>query len=327
MDLKHLRCFVTVAEELHYGRAAARLHMAPSALSRHIRMLEEELDVRLFSRTTRSVVLTRAGTVFMDEAKEILQRTKSAQRTVQEAARDDGEVLRVGALDSAAAGFLPEVLYAFRQDHGRVRIQLEEATTSRQLQGLMTGRLDLGFLRPPVKEPDLQWEYLIQEKLLVALPERHHLHEREELGLHEILKEPLILPPKRTRPCTFGLVMRFFEAVGAQPNIVQEATEKQTIVAMVAAGMGVALVPEWVAMLRVRGVIYKPLAFVLADPPPPEAMLSVCWRKHQKLASRDLFLDAVRAHFRVGDTLTAKPDNVTPFDRDRLPKRDRSIGS
>ncbi|MBC9879911.1 LysR family transcriptional regulator [Bradyrhizobium sp. INPA01-394B] len=317
MDLKHLRCFVTVAEELHYGKAAARLHMAPSALSRHIRMLEEELDVRLFSRTTRSVVLTRAGTVFLDEAKDILQRTKSAQRSVQEAARDEGEILRIGALDSAAAGFLPEVLYAFRQEQGRVKIQLEEATTSRQLQGLMTGRLDIGFLRPPVKEPDLQWEYLTRERLLVALPQSHDLHEREEVGLHEILNEPLILPPKRTRPCTFGLIMRFFDAVGAHPNIVQEATEKQTIVAMVAAGMGVALVPEWVAMLRVRGVVYKPLAFVLADPPPPEAILGVCWRKHQRLASRDLFLDAVRAHFQRGDVAPIAPHNVTPFDRER----------
>lgn len=158
-------------------------------------------------------------------------------------------------------------------------------------------------------------------KLLVALPETHHLNECEEVGLHEILKEPLILPPKRTRPCTFGLVMRFFEAVGAQPDIVQEATEKQTIVAMVAAGMGVALVPEWVAMLRVRGVVYKPLAYVLADPPPPEAVLGVCWRKHQKLASRDLFLDAVRAYFRAGDSATAKLDNVTPFARDRASRR------
>jgi DNA-binding transcriptional LysR family regulator len=260
MDLKQLRCFITVAEELHYGRAAARLHMATSVLSRHIRMLEEELDVRLFSRTTRSVALTRAGTVFLDEAKDILARTKSAQRTVQVVARDEGEVLRIGALDSAAAGFLPDVLYAFRQDHGRVRIQLEEATTSRQLQGLMTGRLDIGFLRPPVMEPDLHWEYLIREKLLVALPESHAPQDQDEIGMHEILNEPLILPPKRTRPCTFGLVMRFLDAVGAQPNIVQEATEKQTIIAMVAAGMGVALVPEWVAMLRVRGVVYKPLA-------------------------------------------------------------------
>jgi DNA-binding transcriptional LysR family regulator len=318
MDLKQLRCFIAVAEELHYGRAAARLHMASSALSRHIRMLEEELDVRLFSRTTRSVVLTRAGTVFIEEAKEILQRTKSAQRIVQEAALNDGEVLRIGALDSAAAGFLPEVLYAFRQDHAEVRIQLEEATTSRQLQGLVTGRLDIGFLRPPVKEPDLQWEYLTQEQLLVALPERHRLHDHTEIGMHEILNEPLILPPKRTRPCTFGLVMRFFDAVGAQPNIVQEATEKQTIIAMVAAGMGIALVPQWVAMLRVPGVSYKPLAYVLADPPPPEAVLGVCWRRHQKLASRDIFLDFVRAIFSDEPANVGAQDNVTPLRRRRV---------
>jgi hypothetical protein len=193
--------------------------MAPSALSRQIQMLEEELDVRLFSRTTRSVVITRAGMVSIEEAKEILQRTKSAQRAVKEAARNDGEVLRIGALDSAAAGFLPEVLYAFRQDHADVRIQLEEATTSRQLQGLVTGRLDIGFLRPPVKEPDLQWEYLTQEQLLVALSERHLLHGHAEIRMHEIVNEPLILPPKRTRPCTFGLVMHFLTPSGLGPTL------------------------------------------------------------------------------------------------------------
>jgi DNA-binding transcriptional LysR family regulator len=119
----------------------------------------------------------------------------------------------------------------------------------------------------------------------------------------------------------------FFEALGAQPNIIQEVTEKQMIIAVVAAGMGIALVPEWVAMLRVRGVVYKPVAFVLTDPPPPEAVLGVCRRKHQKLASRDIFLDFVRAHFRAEGTVTAEPGNVTPLDRDRLPKRARSLGS
>ncbi len=315
MDLKQLRCFVAVAEDLHFGRAAERLHMASTALSRQIRMLEDDLDVRLFSRTTRTVVLTRAGSVFLDEAREILARTKSAAHAVQEAARSEGDVLRIGALDTAAAGFLPEILVGFRARHPEVRIQLNEATTSRQLQGLVTGRLDIGFLRPPVNEPDLQWEFLLQEKLLVAIPIGHPLAQVPLVELKSLLKEPLILPAKKARPCTYNLVMRYFDGVGVQPNVVQEASEKQTIVSMVAAGMGIALVPEWVAKLRVSGVVYQPLEYVLADPPPPEALLGICWRKHQKLPVRDHFLRYLRQHAAEERLPAALGDNVTLFQR------------
>lgn len=205
-------------------------------------------------------------------------------------------MLRIGALDTAAAGSLPEVLGGFRAKYPEARIQLNEATTSRQLQGLVTGRLDIGFLRPPVNEPDLQWDFLFQEKLLVAMPPSHRLAQVPLVELKSLLKEPLILPAKKARPCTYNLVMRYFEGVGVQPNVVPEASEKQTIVGMVAAGMGLALVPEWVAKLRVSGVVYQPLEYVLADPPPPEALLGICWRKHQKLPVRDQFLEYLQLH-------------------------------
>lgn len=294
MDLKQLRCFIAVAEELHFGRAAERLHMAAPALSRQIKLLEAELDVRLFTRTTRTVTVTRAGTVFVEEARDILSRTQRAAHTVQDAARKAGDVLRIGALDTAAAGMLPEVLVGFRKTFPAIEIQLTESTTSRQLQGLVTGRLDIGFLRPPVVEPDLQWELLFQERLLVALPSSHRLASSRQISLRSLLKEPLILPTKRTRPCTYNLVMRYFEDVNVQPNVVQEATEKQTIISMVAAGMGVALVPEWVEKLQMTGVEYRALDYVLADPPPPESLLGVCWRCHQRLEARDRFLAYLR---------------------------------
>jgi DNA-binding transcriptional LysR family regulator len=312
MDLKQLRCFIAVAEELHFGRAAERLHMAPPALSRQIRLLENELDVRLFSRTTRIVTMTRAGTVFVDEARDILSRTQRAAHTVQDAARNAGEVLRIGALDTAAAGLLPEVLVRFRRDHPAIEIQLTEATTSRQLQGLVTGRLDIGFLRPPVVEADLEWEFLLQEQLLVAIPSSHPLASQNQISLRSIMKEPLILPAKRTRPCTYNLVMRYFDDFGLLPNVVQEATEKQTIISMVAAGMGIALVPEWVEKLQMAGVVYRPLDYVLADPVPPEALLGVCWRRHQNLEARDRFLAYLRdARAEQGDQTTGiAADNV-----------------
>lgn len=321
MDLKQLRCFIAVAEELHFARAAERLHMAPPALSRQIRLLEDELDVRLFSRTTRTVTMTRAGSVFVDEAREVLARTQRAAHTVQDAARNAGEVLRIGALDTAAAGLLPEVLVGFRQAFPAIDIQLTEATTSRQLQGLVTGRLDIGFLRPPVVEPDLQWELLFQERLLVAMLSSHRLASSDRVNLRSLLKEPLILPAKRARPCTYNLVMRYFEDIGVQPNVVQEATEKQTIISMVAAGMGVALVPEWVAKLQMAGVVYRPLDYVPADPAPPEALLGVCWRRHQQFEARDRFLTYLRSFRSRGDGNPSEADDnkiaVLPVRRSR----------
>lgn len=313
MDLKQLRCFIAVAEELHFGRAAERLHMASPSLSRQIALLEAELDVRLFSRTTRTVTMTRAGAAFVDEAKEILNRTRQAASSVQEVARNEGNLLRIGALDTAAAGLLPDIFVGFRKQFPETRIQLVEATTSRQLQGLVTGKLDLGFLRPPVNEPDLQWEYLLQEKLLVAISPSHPLAAKDQIDLQSLLKEALILPAKHARPCTYNLVMRYFDGVGVQPNVVQEATEKQTIISMVAAGMGLALVPEWVSKLQMAGVVYRPLNYVLADPPPPEALLGICWRRHQKLEVRDRFLAYLRTFMRPDESDSAS--NVTLFER------------
>jgi DNA-binding transcriptional LysR family regulator len=316
MDLKQLRCFVAVAEELHFGRAAERLHMASTALGRQIRVLEEDLDVRLFSRTTRSVVLTRAGAVFLDEARDILSRTKSAAHIARAAAAAQEDELRIGALDTAAADLLPNVLLGFRARYPHVRIQLLEWTTSKQLQGLVSGRLDIGFLRPPVNEPELQWEFLLQEKLLVAMPADHPLAAQRLVDLRSLLEEPLILPTRKARPCTYNLVMRYFEGVGVRPNVIQEAAEKQTIVSMVAAGIGLALVPEWVAKLRVPGVVYQPLDYVVAEPPPPEALLGVCWRKHQRLSVRDHFLEFLRATRVAGtDTSQVAGDRVTHFRR------------
>ena len=294
MDLKQLKCFAAVAEDLHFGQAARRLNMLPSALSRQIRLLEEDLGVRLLVRSTRHVRLTEAGTVLFEEARAILQRVAEAGQAVREAARSEPRILRIGAIDSAAAGYLPDFLYAFRDAHPEIGTELVESSSAQQLQLLLSGRLDIGFVRPPVQIPGLFFEHLIDETLMVALPRGHPLAARARIDIHELTAVPLILPPKRVRPHSFRLIMHMFEAAGTQPRVVQEASEKQTIVSLVAAGIGVALVPEWAAKLQLPGVVFRPIAGEAVKPPPIEAALGMAWPTDQRCPPRDRFLEIVR---------------------------------
>jgi DNA-binding transcriptional LysR family regulator len=294
VDLKGLKCFVAVAEQLHFGEAARRLNMLPSALSRQVRLLEEDLGVRLLVRSTRNVRLTEAGIVLFEEAQTILQRVAEAGQAVREAARGESRVLRIGAIDSAAAGYLPHFLSAFRHAYPEVGTELVESSSARQLQFLLSGRLDIGFVRPPVRIPGLLFEHLLDETLMVALPTDHPLAARSQIDIRELAAAPLILPPRRVRPHSFRFIMHMFDAAGTQPQVVQEASEKQTIVSLVAAGIGLALVPEWAAKLQVPGVVFRPIEAASPLAPPIEAALGAAWPTNQSCPPRDRFLKIVR---------------------------------
>ena len=159
MDLHHLRCFVAAAEELHFGRAAQRLDMLPSALGRFIRLLEDDLGTRLMTRTTRSVALTEDGTVLLKEARALLAGADALAGKFRTRGRKRAAIIRVGAIDSAAAGLLPRLLHDFRKVRPDVTVQLVEDKTVRLLPRLLSGRLDLAFVRPP-QRPDKRLEFL-----------------------------------------------------------------------------------------------------------------------------------------------------------------------
>ncbi|ONG47308.1 LysR family transcriptional regulator [Pseudoroseomonas deserti] len=294
MELRQLGCFLAVAEELHFGRAAARLHMLPSALGRHVRLLEEELGAPLFRRSTRQVALTAAGAALLPDARALLDRAAEAAARVRAAARAETQPLRIGAIDSAASGLLPPLLYAFHQAHPQVETRLWEEKSARLLPMLAAGRLELIFIRPPQPSAGLEFLPIRQEVLLAALPRGHRLANRRRIPLPALAAEPLILPPQRSRPHSFALVAHAFAAAGlALPQGGQEAAEKQTIVNLVAAGLGVALVPDWTAQLRRPGVVYRPLAEPAA-PARPEAMLGVAWMPDRASPARDAFLQVLR---------------------------------
>ncbi|PHK93277.1 LysR family transcriptional regulator [Pseudoroseomonas rhizosphaerae] len=290
MELKQLRAFLAVAEELHFGRAAARLNMLPTALGRQVRLLEEALGTPLLRRTTRQVATTPAGDALAAEARAILEHAAAAARLVRGMAAHPAGRLRIGAIDSAAAGLLPGLLARFQAAHPGIATRLTEAKGSAILPQLRAGRLDLGFVRPPLTpEPDLAFRWLLQEHPVAALPSRHPLARRRRLRLAELAPQPLILPPRRTRPHSHDGVMRLFAAVGLSPRVAQEAEEKQTIVSLVAAGIGIALLPEWAARMRVPGVVFRPVALPRAAAP-PEWGLGVAWNPEAACPERALFL-------------------------------------
>ncbi|WP_336809705.1 LysR family transcriptional regulator [Bosea sp. MMO-172] len=322
MDVRQLRCFIAVAEELHFGRAAERLGIAPPALSRQISTLEDELGVALLTRTTRQVAMTRAGLIMLEEAKGILVKMEHASRAVREASLSSGKVLRVGAIDAASSSFVPEALMAFRARFPGIEIKFVEAITTALIQMLEAGKLDMALTRPPRKPTDCAFEILRVERPVVVLNENHPLAAREHLTMLDLVGEPFVVPSKRLRPYAYDLVMAYFESVGAVPNVTIEATEKPAMMSAVAAGLGMALAPDWVSRLSFPGVTMRRLRGAMLDPPPPGALIGVSWRPQQKLPSRDDFLAILR------DSVTLLDDrHILPFTAPKTQKRTARTGS
>jgi DNA-binding transcriptional LysR family regulator len=325
MDVRQLRCFIAVAEELHFGRAAERLGVAPPALSRQISALEDELGVALLTRTTRQVAMTRAGLIMLEEAKGILVKMEHASRAVREASLASGKVLRVGAIDAASSSFVPEALVAFRARFPGIEIKFVEAITTALIQMLETGKLDLALARPPRKPTDCAFEILRVERPVVVLNENHPLAAREHLTMLDLVGEPFVVPSKRLRPYAYDLVMAYFESVGAVPNVTIEATEKPAMMSAVAAGLGMALAPDWVSRLSFPGVTMRRLRGAMLDPPPPGALIGVSWRPQQKLPCRDDFLAILRESVTLLDERHVLPF-VAPKPQKRTARTESPVG-
>ena len=261
MDLHQLRCFVTAAEELHFGRAAQRLEMLPSALGRHMRLLEEDLGTRLMTRTTRSVTLTDDGAILVKEGRALLEQADALVAKFRTRGRKQAATVRIGAIDSAAAGLLPMLLRDFRERRPDVTVQLVEDKTIRLLPRLLSGRLDLAFVRP-TESPDkrLEFMFLFHETAVVAVSDHHPLASRKCVTVADLVDQPLIVPERRSRPHSHDLTITLFAEAGLQARIAQIADEKQTIVNLVAAKLGIAIVPKWTSRMAARGVRYIRLA-------------------------------------------------------------------
>lgn len=293
MDLQQLRCFVAVAEELHFGKAASRLHMLPAALGRHVRLLEEEIGARLLERTTRNVALTEEGAIFLDEARALLRQAESLSVRFQ-ARRRTRATLKVGAIDSAAAGLVPLVLHDFRERRPDVAVQLVENKTIRLLPRLLSGGIDLAFVRPPeTADKAIEFFFLFHETPLVAVPERHPLAGRDGLSIEDLADQPMIVPERRSRPHSHDLTMQLFAEAGLQARVVFFAEEKYTIVNLVAADIGVAIVPRWTLRMPVPGVRYIPL---MAEDAKDKLPLAAAWVRGTRDLARDDLVAMLRTN-------------------------------
>ena len=291
MELEQLRCFVAVAEELHFGRAAQKTGMLPASLGRHVRLLEESLGAQLLNRTTRSVSLTEDGVLLLQEVKPILARLEHVAETFLEARHKPAAILRIGAIDSAAAGLIPLLLQDFREIAPETVTQLVEDKSVRLIPKLLAGRLDLIVIRPREGiSRSLVVQPLFHETAVVAVPGDSRLASNETVTISDLSNEPLIVPERRSRPHSHDLTMTLFSDVGMRPRIAQIADEKQTIINLVAAGIGSAIVPRWTSKLAVAGVCYVPLA-PTSDAPMEKLPLAAAWMKAVRDPTRDTLID------------------------------------
>jgi DNA-binding transcriptional LysR family regulator len=259
MELRHLRYFVTVAEELHFGRAATRLLIQQPSLSQQIRQLEDELGFPLLYRTKRSVELTDAGKVFLSEAQHILAQVREAKRTAQRAYRGEVGRLVVGYISSSSHDLLPMMLRVYRERFPDVEVALRELTTQEQLRALEEEYIQVGLLRLPISAPMVNVEVVRREPIVCVLPGKHPLAVRERIDVSLLANEPFVLQSSQRGAGYYVQLMKLCLASGFSPNVIQEVTEIHTIVSLVAAGMGVSLVPLSARDIRSQGVVYREL--------------------------------------------------------------------
>jgi DNA-binding transcriptional LysR family regulator len=274
MELRKLRYFVVLAEELHFGRAARRLHITQPPLSMAIQSLEQELGVRLFERAPRRVTLTHAGTVFLDQARSLLARTEDAIELARAADRGEVGRLRVAFMSASIYTLLPPLLRDFAARFPAVKLELRELAMPQQITLLRNGEIDVGFVRPPVEDAELDSETVLRESLVVALPRGHPLARLRRIPARRLAAEPFVMFQRQPGLVLHHLVLRYCLQHGFTPRAAQEATQSHAVVGLVSAGIGVALVPASVQSTRMRGVEYRPL-----QEKSPPVLTVLAWRR------------------------------------------------
>jgi DNA-binding transcriptional LysR family regulator len=292
MELRQLKCFVALSEELHFRKAAERVGLAQTALSAQIRKLEDELGFPLFFRTTRHVSLTQAGSVFLAEVREVLSQLDRGIEQAREANLSGLNRLRIGGIDAALVWFLPPIIEEFKRLHPTIHLPLTEVTASlHQVQELLRHHVDVAFFRPPTSEEGIAWELLFEEDPYVAVPADHSLARKSEISVEDLFEEKIIGYPKHARPYLHAMIADSFESANAKPTIDLEVLDKSTLLRLVAQGMGIGVVPQWSTLSPVQGVTFK--RYTSAVRP---LQFGVAWRQSDKSRTLLEFLEIVRIH-------------------------------
>lgn len=268
MELRQLRYFIAVAEELHFTRAALRMHIGQPPLSHAIQMLEEDIGAQLFERTKRSVCLTAAGQLFLQDARRIIALTESAGEVARKAARGETGELRIGfTFSTPFTALFSNVIHRYREKYPEVNLIFRELSTNRQLEEIEKQQLDLGFIRPPdgateeaIKLNNLRLNTLRRDPLMVVLPSTHALSKKRKIALKELVHESFIMYPHQAGTGIYPQIMRLCQAQGFVPKVAHEVGEASTIIGLVAASCGISILPGSFDRLQMEGVCYRPLS-------------------------------------------------------------------
>ncbi|KWV52573.1 hypothetical protein AS156_10275 [Bradyrhizobium macuxiense] len=276
MGLRHLRYFVAIGEELNFTRAAERLHIAQPPLSQQIRQLEEELGVTLLQRNSRPVRRTEAGELFLARARVLLASLDDAVADTRRVGRGQAGKLAIGFVGSAMFAGLPDIVGAYRDEHPDVALVLDEMLAADIAEALRRRRIDVGIARPALlPEAGLAQRLILEEPYVAALPRAHPLAARSDIALGELSDDAFVLYPARPEPSVTSLIVTACQAAGFTPRLAQEVLHLQTAIGLIAAGVGVSLVPKAAARAQSgRGVAYVPLTA-----PAVVAPLTIAWRE------------------------------------------------
>jgi len=294
-EFSQLRCFVAAAEELHFGRAAERLHMTQPPLSRQVQILERVLGVRLLERTSRVVRLTPAGRTFLPEARRILHLAEGAAVSARRIAAGDAGSVTIGFTAAAGYSFLPQLITAARQRLPGVDLVLQEMVTAEQVDALASHRIDVGLLRPPVRR-EFDSVRVVREPLLAALPADHRLAKGRVPTLSDFDRQPFVSYSPHEARYFYDLLVAIFGKAGVAPRYVQHMSQVHAILALVRAGLGAAPVPAAAESLRFQGVTLRPVDTQPARP----VELFLAWDRNNDNPALPAFLDMARLSSRPG---------------------------
>jgi DNA-binding transcriptional LysR family regulator len=290
MDLRHVRYFVAIAEELHYGRAAERLGISQPPLSQQIQALERELGTELFRRSKRSVSLTKAGEALLPEAYRLLDQAARVKSLAKRAEAGEIGRLFLGCVASACFEILPPILGRFARANPEIGVTVREFDTADAIPALAEGRLDLGLVRIDAVAAPLRILPLRRDRFVIALPVAHRLAGQRRVALDDLRDEPFVMFARRVSPRFFDSIIAAFIRAGFSPDLTHETSSIQSQVAFVACGLGVALVPSTTRRMRLPGVVYRDLRETI-----PLTDIALVWNGETASTLVTRMVDVVRA--------------------------------
>lgn len=310
-ELFQLRCFVTLAEELHFGRAAARLFMTQPPLSRQIQLLEHALAVRLFERTSRSVRLTAAGEVFYRDATSILRHAEQAAALASRIDKGEAGRVTIGFTAVASYDLVPRIVHAAQQALPHIDIVLKEMVSKEQLEGIESGAIDIGFVRPLATDSAIEQRLLMRDPLVLALPARHRLARRKSIGPDDLQDEAFIMYSPHDGKYFYDLIAGMFSLSGVRIRSAQQIGQTHTILGLVRGGVGLAVVPATAMTLPFPDVVFRPVwqSNIHAE-------LHLAWRAQSNNPAVATMTDFVLRHLSSNDEsgtgkAPARPANET----------------